>query len=71
MIRLDNDFEGDGHDRAECVAMTDSFFSAFLSKNPKLISITWIGFKNTFMLVKGFDKEIESLKSILSQENLI
>ena len=71
MVRLDNDFQGDGQDRAECVAITDAFFSAFLTKNPKLISITWIGFKNTFMLVKGFDKEIEALKVILVQANLV
>ena len=71
MVRLDNDFQGDSGDRAECVAVADAFFSAFLTKNPKLISITWIGFKNTFMLVKGFDKEIEGLKSILVQANLV
>ena len=71
MVRLDNDFQGDGKDRAECVAVTDAFFSAFLTKNPKLISITWIGFKNTFVLVKGFEKEIEALKSILEQANLV
>ena len=71
MVRLDNDFQGDGNDRAECVAVTDAFFSAILTKNPKLISITWIGFKNTFVLVKGFEKEIEALKSILVQANLV
>ena len=70
-VRLDNDFQGDGQDRAECVEMTDALINAILSKNPKLISIMWIGFKNTFMLVKGFDKEIENLKTLLSEANLI
>ena len=70
-VRLDNDFQGDTHDRAECVVVTDALINAFLSKNPKLITITWIVFKNTFMLVKGFDKEIESLKTIFSEANLV
>ena len=71
LIRLDNDFQGDGHDRAECVEMTDALINAILSKNQKLISIIWIGFKNTFILVKGFEKEIESLNTVLSEANLI
>ncbi|MBR2029899.1 MAG: hypothetical protein IJ999_03235 [Clostridia bacterium] len=70
-IRLDNDFQGDGQDRVECVEMTDALINAILSKNPKLISIIWIGFKNTFMLVKGFEKEIENLNTVLSEANLI
>ena len=68
---LDNDFQGDGQDRAECVEMTDALINAVLSKNPKLISIMWIGFKNTFILVKGFEKEIENLKTLFSEANLI
>ena len=70
-VRLDNDFQGDGQDRAECVEMTDALINAVLSKNPKLISIMWIGFKNTFILVKGFEKEIENLKTLFSEANLI
>lgn len=70
-MRLDNDFQGDGQDRAECVEMTDAFINAVLSKNPKLINIIWIGFKNTFILVKGFEKEIEGIKNVLSEANLV
>lgn len=68
--KADNDFQGGGDQRAECVEMTDAFINAFLSKNPKLIRIVWIGFKNTLLKVRGFEREVAAIKNILIEANL-
>jgi len=70
-IRLDNDFGGSGEQHAECAVLLDALLNAFMSKNPKLIGIIWIGFKNTFGLVGGFEKEMEEIKNILTDANLV
>lgn len=69
--KVEKDFHGSGEQHAECNQITDAFVNALLSKNPKLINIVWIGFKNTLKNVKGFEREIARIKNILTEANLI
>ena len=69
--KADNEFLGDGEQRAECVEMADAFINAVQSKNPKLIKITWIGLKNTAYSVHGFERNIANIKNVLMEANLI
>ncbi len=69
--KLDKDFHGGGEQRAECMEVVDAFLNAVMSRNPKLIRIAWIGLKYTLKSVRGFEREIASLKNILVDGNLI
>ena len=69
--KVEKDFQGGGEQYSECMQIIDAFVNALFSKNPKLINIVWIGFKNTLKCVKGFEREVARIKNILTEANLI
>lgn len=58
-------------DKVECNLMVDSLQNAILSKNPKLIRIVWVGFKNTLNRYKSMEMSLKELENHLISANII
>ena len=66
-----NEVLGSQRESAEAEEMTLALWNAILLKNPKLIKITWIGFKNTLPKLRYTENTIRRVEGMLLQANLI
>ncbi len=66
-----NEVLGSQRESAEAEEMTLALWNAVLLKNPKLIKITWIGFKNTLPKLRYTENTIRRVEGMLLQANLI
>ncbi|MEG1528575.1 MAG: hypothetical protein RR248_05795 [Clostridia bacterium] len=58
-------------DKQDCLEITLSLKNALLCKNPKLIKLMWIAFKNTLCIVKSSEAYIKKVNVLLIESNLI
>lgn len=57
--------------RLECVTMTNALTNALHLKNPRILRIVWIGFKNTLLDFVHLRPYVETIGDIMAQNHII
>ncbi len=69
--KLDGAVVGDRATNQECQYMCMCMLNALLTKNPKLIKVVWIGFRNTLLELEGSQQTILAMYNIMSSNQII
>jgi len=69
--KLDTEIPASAGDKAEAKEVADGLTHALMSKNPKLIRLMWLAFKNSCVKLKGAEKFVNDIREQLTLNNLL